>query len=67
MVLKGAKEIIHNVKYVMIEIQKNDMYQEYSKKKIKEFLLKNNFRLIKEFNFPFMFFQDRLYKNKKFN
>jgi FkbM family methyltransferase len=62
MVLKGAKEIINNVKYVMIEIQKNDMYQEYSREKIKDFLLKNNFRLIKKFNFPFMFFQDCLYK-----
>ena len=62
MVLKGAKEMIRNVKYIMIEIQKNNMYQEYSKEKIEDFLQKNNFRLIKKFNFPFMFFQDCLYE-----
>ena len=67
MVLRGAKEMIHNVKYIMIEIQKNNMYQEYSKEKIEDFLQKNNFRLIKKFNFPFMFFQDRIYVNKNFN
>ena len=41
----------------MLEVQKNDMYQEYSKENIENFLKKNNFILIKSFNFPFMFFQ----------
>ena len=46
----------------MIEIQKNNMYRNYSKKKIEEFLKKNNFKLIKTFNFPLMFFEDRIYE-----
>lgn len=62
MVLLGSSNIIKNVSYIMIEIQKNDMYSDYSKKKIENFLKKNNFKLIKRFNFPFMFFQDCIYK-----
>ena len=61
-VLLGAKNIIKNVKFIMIEIQKNNMYRNYSKKKIEEFLKKNNFKLIKTFNFPLMFFEDRIYE-----
>ena len=61
-VLLGAKDIIKNVKFIMIEIQKNDMYKNYSEKKIDNFLKKNNFVLIKSFNFPFMFFKDCIYK-----
>ena len=66
MVLLGAKKIIKNIKYIIIEIQKNGMYKNYSSKKIELFLKKNNFSLIKKFKFPFMFFQDHIYKNKKF-
>ena len=62
MVLLGAKNIIKNVKFVMIEIQKNDMYDHYSRSKIENFLKRNNFKLVKKFNFPFMFFQDCIYK-----
>ena len=61
-VLLGAKNIIKNVKFVMLEIQKNNMYQDYSKKNIEVFLKENNFILIKTFKFPFMFFEDRIYK-----
>ena len=46
----------------MLEIQKNNMYNNYSKKKIEVFLKENNFILIKTFKFPFMFFEDRIYK-----
>lgn len=66
-VLNGAKRIIKKTKYLIIEIQKNDMYEDYSKDKIEIFLKKNNFILLKKFNFPLMFFQDRIYKNTKFN
>ena len=64
-VLLGARDIIKNVKYVMLEVQKNDMYQDYSKENIENFLKKNNFILIKSFNFPFMFFKDCIYKKVK--
>jgi FkbM family methyltransferase len=67
MVLLGGKKIINNTHYVIIEVQKNSMYKNYSERKIEKFLEKNNFELLKKFNFPFMFFEDRIYKNKKFN
>ena len=65
--LLGAKDIIKNVKFIMLEIQKNNMYSDYSKQKIEKLLKKNNFILIKSFNFPFMFFEDRIYKRVKTN
>ena len=46
----------------MLEVQKNDMYADYSKSEIENFLKKNNFVLIKSFNFPLMFFKDCIYK-----
>ena len=61
-VLLGAKNIIKNVSFIMLEVQKNDMYSEYSKEKIEDFLKKNNFILLKTFNFPFMFFKDCIYR-----
>jgi len=64
-VLLGAKDVIKNVNYVMLEVQKNDMYKDYSKENIENFLKKNNFILIKSFNFPFMFFKDCIYKKVK--
>ena len=66
-VLLGAKDMIKNVRFIMLEVQKNNMYSNYSKQKIEKFLKKNNFILIKSFNFPFMFFEDRIYKKIKFN
>ncbi len=67
MFLLGAKKIIKKTQYIIIEVQKNSMYKNYSRQKIEKFLKTNNFQLLKKFNFPFMFFQDRVYKNKKFN
>lgn len=61
-VLIGSKKIIKNTKFILIEFQNNKMYKNYSARKIELFLKKNNFKLIKIFKFPFMFFEDRLYK-----
>ena len=66
-VLCGAKTIIKKTKYLIIEIQKNNMYKNYSAQKIENFLKENNFMLLKKFSFPFMFFQDRIYKNNDFS
>jgi FkbM family methyltransferase len=66
-VLQGAKKILQNTHYIIIEIQNNNLYKNYSSSNIEKFLKNNNFILLKKFNFPFMFFQDRLYKNKKIN
>jgi hypothetical protein len=65
-VLQGASKILNNTDYIIIEIQDNKMYLNYSKKKIENFLLKKKFKLIKKFKFPLMFFEDRVYK-KTFN
>jgi len=61
-VLLGASTFIKNIDYIILEVQKNDMYKNYSILKIEKFLKKNNFKLIKSFRFPLMFFQDRVYK-----
>lgn len=61
-VLRGAKKIIKNVNVILIEIQKNKMYKNYSQKKIYKFLKEHNFELIQSFNFPFMFFKDCVFK-----
>lgn len=66
-VLNGAKNILPKVKFIIIEIQKNDMFKNYSKNKIESFLNKKNFYLIKRFRFPLMFFSDHIYKNKNFD
>ena len=63
-VLLGSKKIIKNVNVILIEIQKNKMYKNYSQKKIYKFLKKNNFELIQSFNFPLMFFKDCVFKKK---
>ena len=49
MVLSGAKGFLKNVDYIMLEIQQNNMYKNYSSLKIENFLEKNNFKLIKIF------------------
>ena len=61
-VLKGAKKIIKKTNFVIIEIQNNKMYRNYSKYKIDLFLKKNNFKIIKIFKFPLIGFEDRVYK-----
>tara|TARA_Y100000591_G_scaffold259865_1_gene232242 strand:+ start:366 stop:1037 length:672 start_codon:yes stop_codon:yes gene_type:complete len=64
-VLKGAKKILtKKVKYVLIERHFFDLYKNNSTKKVHLFLKKNNFKLIKKFNFPLFHFQDNLYIKK---
>ena len=67
-VLKGAKDILSKkVKYVLVERHFFQSYKINSTNKVHLFLIKNNFRLIKKFTFPFFHFQDNLYiKNNKF-
>ena len=68
-VLKGAQKTIDNkkVNYILIEIHFSKMYKDYSKNKIENFLKKNNFTLLKSFQFPFHTFQDNLYKYNRIN
>ena len=63
-VLEGGSQILENVKFLIIEIQNNELYKDYSKETIENFLKKKNFQLIKSYKFPFMFFEDRIYKKR---
>ena len=63
-VLKGGSQILENVKFLIIEIQNNELYKDYSKNIIEDFLEKKNFQLIQIYKFPFMFFEDRIYKKR---
>ena len=40
------------------------IYKNYNKNKIEKILKKNNFYLIKKFKFPFLTFEDRIYKKQ---
>ncbi len=37
------------------------MYKNYSTKDLENFLDNSNFRLLKKYKFPFLFFEDRIY------
>ena len=64
-VLQGAKKLLKkNVKYILIEFHFSKIYKNYNKNKIEKILKKNNFYLIKKFKFPFLTFEDRIYKKQ---
>jgi len=61
-VLKGCLKKIKNVKYILIEHQFFSQYKN-DFKKVKKFLKKNNFELLKTFAyFPTFHYRDMLYK-----
>ena len=64
-VIKGAKETLQKTKIIIMEFQLNDMYVDYDPNKIENFLISNNFDLVKSLKFPFMQYEDRVYINKK--
>tara|TARA_B100001093_G_C26772925_1_gene991004 strand:+ start:497 stop:1195 length:699 start_codon:yes stop_codon:yes gene_type:complete len=62
-VLKGAKKLLKkNVRFILIEFHLSKIYSNYNKKKIEKILSENNFFLLKKFKFPFLQFEDRVYK-----
>lgn len=62
-VLQGAKKLLKkNVRFILIEFHLSKIYNNYNKKKIEKVLLENNFFLLKKFKFPFLQFEDRVYK-----
>lgn len=63
-VIKGAKKSLKKTKVIIIEFQLNDMYLNYSPKKIDKFLKNNNFILADSLKFPFMSYEDRIYIKK---
>ena len=62
-VLKGAIQSIVNTKIILIELSSHDMYFNYDKNEIEQFLLQNNFLLVKTFRTPFQKWEDRIYVN----
>ena len=64
-VLKGAKNKIKKVKYILIEHQFSNQYKN-DFGKIKKLLTKNNFEMIKSFYFPTLHYRDILFLNKKY-
>jgi FkbM family methyltransferase len=65
-VLLGAEKLIKNTKIILMEFSFHDMYLNYDNKRIEDFLIKNNFKLIKRFKIPFQKWEDRIYINKMF-
>ena len=63
-VLYGAKSKIKEIPFVIVEKHTfNQYYNNFSL--VNDFLLKNNFKIIKNFYYPTLHYKDVLYKNKK--
>ena len=62
-VLKGSNNTIKKIKFILIENQFFNMYKNTKTKDWHDFLIKNEFKLIKKFRFPLMHFEDRIYIN----
>ena len=62
-VLEGALNLIKEkkIKYILLEFHLSKMYKNYSIKDLENFLDNSNFRLLKKYKFPFLFFEDRIY------
>lgn len=63
-VLKGLKNNINKIKFIMIEHHNDNLYLEIDVNDAHQCLLSNNFELLQSFKFPFMNWEDRIYKNK---
>ena len=64
-VLHGLDVSINKVKCIMIEFHTDKIYLNYNPKKIHNYLIEHNFKLVKTYKFPFSEWEDRLYLNKK--
>ena len=62
-VLKGSNSTIKNIKLIIIENQFFNIYKNSKTKDWHDFLIKNEFKLIKKFRFPLLHFEDRVYIN----
>ena len=60
-VILGIGKYIKNVNCILIEFHLDNIYLDYQPKKIHNFLIKNNFILMKKFKFPFTTWEDRIY------
>ena len=62
-VLKGAQKKISEVKYLLVEQQILNQYQN-NFHQVNLFLVKKNFEIVKNFYFPTLHYKDVLYRNK---
>jgi hypothetical protein len=61
--LKGSKRTINNkIKYILIENQFGNHYKQSSKVTVFDYLKVNNYKILKKFTFPTLYFQDILFK-----
>jgi FkbM family methyltransferase len=62
-VLTGFKKMLKfkKINLILIEMHLSEKYKNYYSSDIHELLLKNKFKLIKKFKFPFLTYEDRLY------
>jgi FkbM family methyltransferase len=62
-VLMGFKKMLKfkKIHLILIEMHLSQKYENYHYFEIHRFLLKNKFKLIKKFKFPFLTYEDRLY------
>ena len=65
-VLRGASHKIQDIKYILIESQFSNQYQN-NFNKIQNLLKKNNFKIIKNFYFPSFHYKDILFKNERYD
>jgi hypothetical protein len=63
-VLRGSKNTIKKIDFVLIENQFFGIYKDNNIDEIDNFLTNNQFDLIKKFRFPTFHFEDRIYKKK---
>ena len=64
-VLIGANKKIKEVKYILIEHQFSDQYQN-NFQKVKKLIIKYNFRKLKNFYYPSLHYRDILFVNKRY-
>jgi FkbM family methyltransferase len=60
-VLKGCKKKINEISFVLVECQFGSHYINNNFKKVKDFLLRNNFKFKKSFYFPLLNYKDVLF------
>ena len=64
-VIKGIKEKIKNIRYILVEFHNDEIYLSYNPSELHDYLTKNSFKLIDTFKFPFTTWEDRLYVNQE--
>ena len=62
-VIKSGLKTLKKTKYLLIEFRQNDLYLNYSPHALNKIVIKNKFKLVKNFKFPMFSMEDRLYRN----